>query len=468
MNIFKDIYFQLLLLQLEEYDLVRYLRTVYNTGLKSPALPARKPLVWTAKIKLTLTGSLVVLTVFAAALLIGGFSVAKLLIVLTLLTALYFRFGFIFFALATLLLSPIDFVAKNMTIFRAKMKIKKFKNLKIIGIAGSYGKTGMKEFVATVLAQKYNVLKTPESYNTPYAIAQLILRKLDEETEIFVVEMGEYYKGDIENICSIARPNVAIITGINEAHLERLGNIQNTIATIFEIVQNMDENGSVLVNVKDDLVKNNYRKFVSTEEIYFYKNKNDFEFDESIPGYVIRVGKSKVFFPLLGSYNLDKIDAVLFLAKKFKLSETQIISGIKNLIAVPHRLQPIVNKDANVLIIDDSYNGNPDGVREAISTLALFKKKRKIYVTPGLVEMGEKAKNIHYNIGKKLVKGADLVVLIKNSVTPEIARGLIEGGFEEKNIIWFQSGTEAYNSLKGMMRSGDVVLLQNDWPDNYI
>ncbi len=120
------------------------------------------------------------------------------------------------------------------------------------------------------------------------------------------------------------------------------------------------------------------------------------------------------------------------------------------------------------MIIDDSYNGNPDGVREAIKTLGLFKNRKKIYVTPGLVEMGEKSPDIHYNIGVGLTGTADLVVLIKNSVTPNIERGLLKEGFNPKNIIWFDSADVAYKSIKSLAKPGSVVLLQNDWPDNYI
>ena len=120
------------------------------------------------------------------------------------------------------------------------------------------------------------------------------------------------------------------------------------------------------------------------------------------------------------------------------------------------------------MIIDDSYNGNPDGVEEAINTLSQFKQRRKIYVTPGLVEMGKKTAEIHYNIGNKLAKVADLVVLIKNSVTPHIAHGLKDGGLDENKIVFYESADQAYKNLNKIVKSGDVVLLQNDWPDNYL
>lgn len=468
MNIFKNVYFQLLLLQLEEYDLVRFLKVVVKTKGMAPNRPVRKPLVFTAKIKLILAVSIFIyLFLLLFALKMGYFSPFKL-IIFTFLTGLYLYFSFIFLIIASVLIFPFDFVVKEIIILLAKRKIKKFSNLKIIGVAGSYGKTGMKEFIATILEQKYNVLKTPESVNTPFAISELVLKKLDPDTEVFVVEMGEYYRGDVKNICAIARPDIAVVTGINEAHLERMGSLDNAVATIFEVVENMEKKGLVLLNGNDDLVKNNYKKFISSQEVYLYKNKGRGEFDENLPGYILKEGASSIFFPLLGAYNLDKIDAAIFLAKKLGLTENQIAAGVRNIKPIPHRLQPLINRQANTLVIDDTYNGNPDGVEEAISTLSQFKKRRKIYVTPGLVEMGEKKGEIHYNIGKKLAKVADLVVLIKNSVTPYIDEGLRKSGFNKKNVIFFESADQAYKNLNKIIKSGDVALLQNDWPDNYL
>ncbi|MEK7523220.1 MAG: cyanophycin synthetase, partial [Patescibacteria group bacterium] len=176
----------------------------------------------------------------------------------------------------------------------------------------------------------------------------------------------------------------------------------------------------------------------------------------------------KIFFPVLGQYNLDKVDGVIYLAKKFGLNHQEIEAGLKKIKTPAHRLQPILNREKNILIIDDSYNGNPDGVEEAIKTLSLFKKRRKIFITPGLVEMGNKSREVHQRIGERLNDVVDLVILVKNSVTPDIEEGLIKAGFNDKNIVWFNSMMEAQNNLGNILNSGDVVLFQNDWPDNYV
>ena len=125
------------------------------------------------------------------------------------------------------------------------------------------------------------------------------------------------------------------------------------------------------------------------------------------------------------------------------------------------------NKENNVLIIDDSFNGNPAGVREAIETLAKFKNRRKIVLTPGLVEIGSETREVHENIGKQLAKVADKVLLIQNSVTDYILKGLQTAKFNHANIIVFPTTQEAHASLGQILQPNDVILFQNDWPDNY-
>ncbi len=464
LNPLRFFYFHLLLLQLEEYDLFRFIKAVVNTKGIPPSRDFRKPLKYTLKIKLITALSsffILFLAFFFSKIFANN---AYKIIVLVLFFALGLYFSYIFLIIINVILLPIDILIKELLVFFAKNKIKKLNNVKTIGIAGSYGKTGMKDLLATVLAEKYRVVKTPESFNTPVGIAGTILREVNEKTEILIVEMGEYYSGDIKNICSIVPPQIGVITGINEAHLERLKSIDNSIKTIFEIAKNMKSNGIFLLNGKDKLIKNHYKKFVARQEIYLYQAKGKVEFNEDAPGYIYQ----KIFFPFLGQYNLDKIDGVIYLAKKLGLTDQEIETGLKKIKTPAHRLQPILNREKNILVIDDSYNGNPDGVEEAIKILSLFKKRRKIFVTPGLVEMGDKNREVHQKIGKRLNDVMDLVILVKNSVTPYIGEGLIKAGFNKKNILWFNSMMEAQNNLGKILKSGDVVLFQNDWPDNYV
>jgi UDP-N-acetylmuramoyl-tripeptide--D-alanyl-D-alanine ligase len=440
------------------------MKAIVNTKGIPPSRDFRKPLKYTLKIKLIKALSSILILLLAI-ILSNFFSINSYkMISLVFLFALGLYFSYIFLIIVNVLLLPIDVFIKELLVFLAKNKIKKLKNLKIIGIAGSYGKTGMKDLIATVLSEKYQLVRTHESINTPIGIAQTILKEVDDKTEILIVEMGEYYKGDIKNICSIAHPQIAVITGINEAHFERLKSIDNSVKTIFEIAENMKSGGILLLNGQDKNIKNNYKKFITNQEVYFYSAKGKIEFNEDAPGYIYQ----KIFFPLLGQYNLDKIDGAIYLAKKLGLTDQEIKAGLKKIKTPAHRLQPVLNRENNILVIDDSYNGNPDGVEEAIKTLSLFKKRRKVFVTPGLVEIGEKNREVHRRIGERLNDVVDLVILIKNSVTPYIEEGLTKNGFSKESVLWFDSMMEAQNNLGKNLKAGDVVLFQNDWPDNYV
>jgi len=128
-------------------------------------------------------------------------------------------------------------------------------NLKVIGITGSYGKTSTKEFLYQILRQKYKVLKTPGSYNTLFGIYKVINHELDARYDFFICEMGAYKIGEIKELCDCVLPDFAILTGINEQHLERFGKIENTIKAKFEIVETLKDKATAAINHADENVE---------------------------------------------------------------------------------------------------------------------------------------------------------------------------------------------------------------------
>jgi UDP-N-acetylmuramoyl-tripeptide--D-alanyl-D-alanine ligase len=382
-------------------------------------------------------------------------------------------FYFIFLVLATLVLWPFDAAAKELIVSRAKEKVKKLPNLKIIGIAGSYGKTTMKEILATVLKVKLQTLATPESVNTPLGIARWILKNVSPSTEVAVVEMGEHYPGDIAELCRITQPDIAVVTGINEAHMERMKTLDQITSTIFEIVTHAKSNALVLINKDDKRVLEQYKKFVGSKQIvrnYTALHVSAATFDtEKLVWHFAYEGLGEVESHLLGQYALGDIDAAIHIARKFGLDDQQIRVGIANIQPVEHRLQP-VRGAAGMLIIDDAYNGNPDGAAEAIRLLSRFTHRRKVYITPGLVEMGSNTARVHTVIGQQLAKVADVVILIKNSVTPYIESGILnfESGKVKPQVIWFDRAEQAHAALKDVLQPNDVIVFQNDWGDQYL
>ncbi len=440
------------LLQLENYDLGRFWRVVTKKPFSRQK--ARQNIIWTPKLAAVFILALLLQILFSYLILLplvrsdiylGVFPLAFVFLFL-LLTF----FHFVFLIIAVLLVKPLDYAVKSYLVNKAKIKIRQLthdRGLVVIGITGSYGKTTMKEALATILGEKFSVLKTPASVNTPIGISRLILKQLEPPVEVFIVEMGAYHIGDIKALCEIARPDIAVLTGINEAHLERFGSIENTIKAKFEIVGNAKKDALIVLNNDDDLIHEHYKYFIGSRGIQFYKAT------ERLLEYPA--------VPVLGEYIWAVINACVIIARGLGMTDQEILAGILKIQPVPHRLQKIENPNG-ITVIDDSYNGNPDGVREAIKVLSRFDGRRKIYITPGLVEAGEKAKKLHNDIGTQLDAVADLVILIKNSVTPFIAEEL-----DQHKVIWFDNALEAHAALPNILQKGDVILFQNDWPDNY-
>jgi len=469
--------YQLYIFQLEEYDIKIFIKAIFKKGFFANN-NLRKDLVWTSKAKLLFSISLFLQLFISLTLsyLIKVYLLNMIAFIIFFVFIYYLStiFSFIFLASSSKLINPIETLIKNNIINNAKNKLKKFQKLKVIGITGSYGKTTMKEVLFTILSEKYIVIKTEGNNNTPLGIAKTIISNINEDTEILIVEMGEYYVGDIKQLCSITPPDISIITGINEAHLEKYNSMDNAINTKFEIIEYSKKDAFYLLNSDDSLIMKNFERYSSKDKVNFYSSNIN---NSNIKNYIFyqdgsgqsfdmdNIGKIKVTF--LAEYIIGYISASSIVAYHLGMKSTEIRFAISKLKEVNHRLQPRLNSN-NILIIDDTYNGNSTGIEEGIKLLGKFKNRRKIYMTPGLVETGSLVKKIHYAIGKSLSKTADKVILIKNSVTNYIFQGLVDNKFNEDNIIWFDNSKEALNKLFSYLQPNDVVLMQNDWTDNYV
>lgn len=468
---YKLIKYHLYLLQLENYELGRFWKLLKKKGWFPPMEAQRKDLVWTTKAVLLFV--LVEVLILAA-----GFGIYLAGVYppfsypwqdfLTFVVSVYFLDFFtpLFLSIAALIFWPADVVAKRLVVSEAKGHIDRLKNLKVIGISGSYGKTTMKEVLRQVLGLRFKVQATPESVNTPVGIARWILKDVNGETNIAIIEMGEHYRGDIADICDIAAPDIALVTGINEAHMERMGNLQNVAATVFEILGGAKQNALVLLNADDSDITSNYGKHLRKDEKLEKFSTSAFtsaNFDVEKLVWKVKGVIGEFDIHLLGEYALGDLDAAIKIAKYLGREDIEIKQGIARIRPVEHRLQPIL-RDHNILVIDDAYNGNSNGAEEAIKVLSRFANRRKIYITPGLVETGSSVANVHRKIGQQLASAADVVILIKNSVTPFIAEGLKS----ENKIKWFNSAQEAHAALQTILQPNDVILFQNDWGDQYL
>ena len=167
---------------------------------------------------------------------------------------------------------------------------------------------------------------------------------------------------------------------------------------------------------------------------------------------------------LIGKHNLENIVMCVALARKLQVKLDDIVEAIGELSSIPHRLE--VRKRDDVTILDDTFNASVEGSKKALETLALF-EGRKLVFTPGLVELGQMEKQANIDFGKEIAKVADIVVIINHTNEEALKQGLSEGGMSEEKIIFTEDMQHAIIEMKNLITAGDIVLLENDLPDNY-
>jgi len=452
---------QLQILQQCEYRITSFLKWILNNFFRRK-LEDKKKLVFSAKAKAILALAL-------------GLDVLTILLLTFLSGILGFVLGlvvssqpYIFLAVSAFVLKPLELILKTKIKRESVNKLANLPSLTVIGITGSYGKTSVKEFLYSILKTEYQVLKTPESYNTVLGIAKVIDLELDESYQFFITEMAAYKRGEIKELTEMLKPKYAILTGINEQHLEMFGSIENTVAAKFELIDAIPEDGVAVINGDNDLVEENYAKYKKNFLVYGF---GDFSFSAknikiNEEGTVFDLVLDSKVYPcktkLIGRSQVENMVAAAVMAFKLGMKPARIVEAIANLSPVPHRLE--FRSNQNILVIDDAYNSNVTGFKEALHLLENFKDRPKIIVTPGIVDLGGKTLEIHQDLGKLAEKICDAVILVGKS---DRTKGLSEGVTGQEKLHWIDSIKDLSAVLKTLNFKNPVVLLENDLPDNY-
>lgn len=445
---------------------------VLYSDLKSKQ-KAKKALVFTQRASRLFSASLILIAVWAAL----GFifiksSTAYLLFISVLNLLMAFNM-----LLAVHIMFPIEMSIQKGFYRSAQKKISSMKNLKIIGITGSYGKTSTKYFVKTILSEKYNTLMTPESYNTPMGITRVIREQLNEEHEVFVCEMGARYKKDIKTLVELVYPSIGIITSIGPQHLETFKSIENVAKTKFELIDGLPENGTAILNGDNEWCRSKSKDYSLETWFYGIEDSNGGcmvtarDVKNTREGLkftaVLKDGREiSCHAPILGKHNVSNILSGICAALKLGMTPEEIQRGIGKIKPVPHRLELMAGANG-VTIIDDAFNANPVGAKDALETMKELEGGNKIVITPGMVELGAIEEEEHRSFGRKIGECCDYAILIGVKRTVPIAEGIRSTGFDENKIFTVASLDEATVMLGKIVRPGDVVLFENDLPDNY-
>lgn len=379
----------------------------------------------------------------------------------------------VFVFLAYFIMYPLEKIISGTYVKRAKKKLSQLKNVKVIGITGSYAKTTVKNILYVILSEKYEVCATPSSYNTPLGLAKTILTKLDENDEIFIAEMGAKQNNDINELCQMVSPEIGVITGITNQHLLTFGSIENVIKTKSELADYVScLNGNLFINVDSEYSKKLANKYTQANKISLLENlgklsvenlkvsKNGSTFD-----LVLEEKKESCKTILLGEHNVSNILLASNVALSLGLTLKEIASGIAKLATTSHRLE-IVESKAPYTIIDNAYNSSVVGSKASLEVLSKF-DGNKIVITPGLVELGQEQFNSNFEFGRDLAAVCDYVIIDSAINYDAISSGLIFAGFDENKIIQAVSLNQAVELLQNIAKPDDVVLFENDLPDNY-
>ncbi len=354
----------------------------------------------------------------------------------------------------------------------AKQILREHKDLTVIGVTGSYGKTSTKFILARLLEEGFNVVATPESFNTPMGVVRTVREKLRPQTQIFICEMGAKNVGDIREICEIADPSIGIITSVGPQHLETFGSIEQVAKTKFELADwVLGKNGSAFVNGDNEIIRQRtmapgFQRYGTDATFPYYAANIRYHAGGSAFDLILDGERVPVETKLLGMHNVLNITAAAAVAHTLGIEADAIRYAVSQLTATPHRLE-LKRFLAGSTLIDDAYNANPEGCLEAVRVLGAFDGMKKVIVTPGLVELGEKEYEANYALGLAAAKVCDTIILVGQKRSVPLADAIKTTPFPAEALHIVDRFADAMEVLTELADLKTVILFENDLPDNY-
>lgn len=359
---------------------------------------------------------------------------------------------------------PLTWFSRKMILSKAERKIKKHKDLIVIGITGSYGKTSVKEFLAEILSSKYNVLKTAKHINAEIGIANTILKDLKDHHQVLIAEIGAYEKGKIKEVCKMIKPKIGILTGINDQHLATFGSQENIVKAKFELIDSLPKDGLAVLNWDSDLVRKEamarnlnikYKKCsVQGLADFFARDVRAYRDYLTFRLYQRTGDSTQIQANVLGEQNAPNIVLAVAVAKELGLDLNEIsracfdIKAYQGGILYLRKVPPIV--------IDATYSSNLDGVLADLEYLKLHEGK-KVIIMPCLIELGKNSKKDHERIGRKIAEVCDLAIITsKECLSP------IKENFSK--TIYLNDIKEIVNKVKEF----NIIFLEGRLPKKLI
>jgi len=330
----------------------------------------------------------------------------------------------------------------------------------IIGITGSNGKTTTKEMTAAILSKKFNTLKNFGTENNNIGVP-LTLMRLNTEHNIAVLEMGMNHLGEIRWLSEIAMPTIAIITNVGPSHLEYLEDIDAVFKAKVEILEHMDKDAKLILNADDEYlkkIKTNLKAvwFSFDKEADFYADKINLEPD----GINFRLnGKWDISLGVLGRHNVYNSLSAIACAWDFGISIDEIKDALKEFRVPNMRME--VKRFGDIKIINDTYNANPQSMKQAIEALRdMTTEGRKILIAGDMLELGTFSSRFHHLVGKQAAEsGIDLIVAV-GKLAEHVGKGAQEAGMSGRKIKLCAVMKEAREKIATLIKKGDTILIK--------
>ncbi len=378
--------------------------------------------------------------------------------------------------ISNILLFPVEERIQRKIMHEARTRLAKI-NPHIIGITGSFGKTSVKHILGHILGMNAPTLFTPGSVNTLMGISRIIREELASDCRYFIVEMGAYGEGSIQKLCALTPPQTGIITAIGEAHYERFKTLETVARAKFELAAAVLKHTAGCVIVHENVLAEPYAAdFVHKQRTHFVicgqgveTNLRIEDVVQTNTGLTLRAHLNGADYslaaPLFGMHHAGNIALAFATAVTLGIAPERAVAALRSVPQIQHRLEVKLQPNGS-LYIDDAYNSNPAGFAAAVELMTTLAggKKRRVLVTPGLVELGDRHDAVHEMLGATAAKNTDVVLAVK----PERIQAFVNGfaAAKSRGVLYPAANlAEAQKWLTENSNADDIVLIENDLPD---
>ena len=338
---------------------------------------------------------------------------------------------------------------------------------RVVAITGSNGKTTVKEMVAAVLQQQFSTFRSPGNLNNHIGLP-LALLQMPLDSEVMVCEMGMNHLGEIRELCTIAQPEVGVVTTIALAHVGYLGSIHNIQQAKGELVEALKTDGTAILNADDPLVsalgQRTRARVIDFGQTETATVRGRVRQDHGLDGLECELdieGETcEVRLAIPGVHNLTNALAAAAVGVALEVRAGDIVAGLEQYKGTSGRMA-IRRGRGGVTLIDDTYNANPESMRAALQFLACVPEAdRRVAVLGDMLELGEAGQALHREIGSVVMQCRVDYLVTLGPLGRTLAEGARAAGMAASRVHWAANQQEALVMLQSLLREGDVVVLK--------